>query len=677
MKAAHRGPLASPSNVAPAAKSSTAPTDTASPSLATALTKAEALVTDTDSSSPAPHSTTPKDDSTIRKEDSTITKEDSPISKVSEAGAATPSSASHLALRKAAGAGTTPSGSAPGKIQSQAATREPNLAVSHVGSSTRRSTEEKPAEREPLWPTVSGAGKQGKESALIDLVDAFDRGHKTAYSHNTVDEAKGARAKTTSPQSDQSYTDDLLGLDIQPDVSQSAQIQGHRSDSLGGTDSNRSIKDIHTQLSSFMPLLKNTLEPELIKSYENIITELQVKSMGAARTSEAVPDIELPIEAFSRLSIHDQDPVPIPVSKKGPTAPASRFQSTFSPPDPAAGAKFPPVDPPRVRLPPLGVYGVETVGNVQQDTSPHPGYSINRPHAGINVQGQVPGVAVGSSISPPVPQTEVPTMASNQKLALKIHKEISQVTRKHHAAPEVKPAERGEVSKGSLSGQPAISDPAKVHEAVRSNFREAREQLPKDLEEEEDDDDDYVVDETIFKTIQPSTSGSTINRIGYLGAQSLQAKKENISSTGTHSSQAEASGSKSRAVPGEDHLRVAAGNVIPESISTRPAPAHTSKLLPTAKAFIPPHARINLGDVVTASRSVPADQSSFGIPGAVESQSQQSNQPTAAPSVTEEADKKDDEEEEDEKDYPLEAILRTTYVPSGPSMLNRSGFYRR
>jgi hypothetical protein len=34
-------------------------------------------------------------------------------------------------------------------------------------------------------------------------------------------------------------------------------------------------------------------------------------------------------------------------------------------------------------------------------------------------------------------------------------------------------------------------------------------------------------------------------------------------------------------------------------------------------------------------------------------------------------------DEEDEEDFPLDTVLTTTFVPTGPSRMNRSGFYKR
>ena len=343
---------------------------------------------------------------------------------------------------------------------------------------------------------------------------------KVAFLHNTSGESKAVQTTSSSPRSERSYTGDLLGLDIQPDTRRTLPIQESRTSYPSRASSTPSIADLHAKMSSLMPQLQDALEPEMIKSYENIVAELQVRSMGAARTSEAAPDIEPPTEAFGRLSIHDRHPIPTPVSKEGSTRRGSRSGSTFGRSSEQAGS-----------------------------------------------------VAVG--------------------------------------------------------GQSTINDPAKVHEAVRGNFREAREQLTKALEEEAED---FEIDERIFKTMRPSTSRSAINQVGYLGAQGLR---------------------------------------------SHAAPANTSKGTTTAESFMPPHARMNLSNAATTSTSVPANRSSIGIPRSAESRSQlNNNQARSAPSLAVEAEKVDKDEEEEE-DYPLEAILKTTFVPSGPSMLNRGGFYKR
>ena len=63
------------------------------------------------------------------------------------------------------------------------------------------------------------------------------------------------------------------------------------------------------------------------------------------------------------------------------------------------------------------------------------------------------------------------------------------------------------------------------------------------------------------------------------------------------------------------------------------------------------------------------------MPGVAKSQGQiKREQPMTTSGLAEKAGK---ETEKDDEDYPLEAILKTTFVPSGPSMLNRTGFYKR
>ena len=698
---AFRGSLALPPTVTPVVETIKAP------SLATPPTTIKAVAEGTDSSSPANHSTTTKvatagaatpsattlttTEAVAGGIESSSPAPHSPITNAATAGAATPSTP-HLARTKAAVTDTTLSSSAPHLIESKTAPGEPTLAISPKKSSKTGPSEENWAQCEPAWPAVFIEAKKGEGSALIDFGDASESGHQTAYSHNPGIEVKGVRAITHSPNSEQSYTGDLLGLDIQPEAGQAMQIQEHPTQSLGERGSIPSIADIHSQLSSFAPLLKDVLEPELVKSFENIMTKLQVQSMAAARTSEPEPDIELPTEAFGRLSIHDNDPAPIPVSVKGSTVAASRSRSTSSSDNLAAVTKDRPVDQPRVRLPPPEVYEVGIAGNFQQDPFPDPGYRISRPHVGINVHEQGFSVPVGiSAISPQVPEIDVPTTTADQKMSFEFPLKASKLTRRHRPGPDVKSIEHDEILEGGLSGRSAAGHPAVAIESVRSNFVKAREQLDIALDEEAGDPTmienilvtNYPV--TRRSTINnvgylkgrdpqpkkentplaeyPSTSGTTVNRIDYSKGQALQSKKD-ISLAGNHSSQAEASGSKPKAVLGEDQPRigVVAGNVIANPNIIHPAPANTGTMVSTAEHFIPPHARINLGDMATASKSVLADPSSSGILGEVKSQGQL---------------KSDQLDEDEEDDYPLETILKTTFVPSGPSMLNRTGFLRR
>lgn len=533
------------SNVAPVTKSNTVSSDTPTPSLANPPTTTEVVAQRAHSSFPASSSTITKES----RADAATTPSafHSPIIKVAGAGSAPPTSAPHLAPRKGAttepdleqrgaarapsaphlaitrvaGVDTAPSTSAPQLTPNKTATREPDLATSRNESWKAGPSEETPAKREPEWPAVAVGRGKDRGSSLIDFGDASNMNRKAASPHKTSGESRAVQTTSSSPRSERSYTGDLLGLHIQPDTGRSLPIQEPRTNYPSRTGSNPSIADLHAQMSSLMPQLQDALEPEMIKSYENIIAELQVKSMGAARTSEAAPDIEPPTEAFGRLSIHDHHPIPTSVSKESPTSRGSRSRSTFD-------------------------------------------------------------------------------------LAGKI-----------------------EASEGSGSGQSTITNPANVHEAVRGNFREAREQLAKAFEEEAED---FEVDEKIFKTMQPSTSRSAINQVGYLGAQALR---------------------------------------------PRPAPANTSRGTATARPSMPPHARMNLSGAATTSTSVPTHRSSVGIPRAAESRSQfNNNQARSAPSPAVEAGKVDKNEEEEE-DYPLEAILRTTFVPSGPSMLNRGGFYKK
>lgn len=657
-----------PSTVASVTKSTTAPVDAALPSSVTPLTRIKEASAGTASPSLAPHLTAVKVATGDPKKDYPVTgkNEQSPTTDPRE---------------------QTPPVDSYEKSLSGAAPEQP-LADPRKESSTIGPSEQPSAEGEPVSSTAPLEGEQEEEdSALIDFGDASDSGHGMAYSHKTGDEAKAVTPPLTlANKSEQSYTGDLLGLDIQPDAGQTLQFQRHRTNPVAGGGSIPSIVDIHNKMSSFTPLLKEVLDPESVKSFENIITELQLKSKGAARTSVAAPGIEPPTAAFGRLSIHEHDANlnPTSIVAEDQTAEASRHRSTVSSDNLAAATKDPLVAHPRVRLPPPYVHIVETAGNVQQNPSPHPSYSISRPHVGINVHEQVAGIAVGASVSPPVSETEVPNMTANQKVSFKLPAGTSKLTGIYQSGTEKNSSEKN-VSEGSLPGQSAIEHPAKAHTRHRGNILGAREQFDAAITEE------AKVDEpAIFRTLYPNTSGTTINLIGFYKGQALESRKENVPSAGKHDGQAEASGSKPRAVLGEYPftVRVAASNVTANAVSVpaqtttiadpksaHPAPATKSKLTATAKPFILPHAQSISSDVAPASVSVPSNPSNFGMPGAVSSEGQlKSEQPTAASMLAVEADK---EGEEDEEDYPLDSILTTTFVPSGPSMLNRTGFFKR
>ena len=311
--------LALSSNVDPVAKSNTAPANPVSPSLANPLTKAQeatqaATKEATQAASPS------------YSMDSLKTK------KGAAADAKTITSAPHSATRKLVEAGAAPSSPEPYLIPSRKATREPDWAVSHRENQNAGPWGKRPVERDPGWPVVSPGAGRDTGSSLIDFGDASNQSQKEAFSRKTGGEAKAVGITSTSPRTEKSYSGDLLGLDIQPDPSQTRASQELRSNSSSRTSSAPSIADIHTQLSSLVPVLKETLQPVLIKSYESIITELQVRSKGTARTREVAPVMEPPTEAFGRLSIRDDAPVPKPISKDRSTALVDRPKVNLPPP---------------------------------------------------------------------------------------------------------------------------------------------------------------------------------------------------------------------------------------------------------------------------------------------------------------------------------------------------------
>lgn len=189
---------------------------------------------------------------------------------------------------------------------------------------------QRPVDLDPGWPPVSGGRGRDTGSSLIDVGDASNKSRDETFSHKTGGGAKALLTVSTSPpRSEKSYSGDLVGLDIQPDAGQTRATQELPSNSSSRTSSTPSFADIHTQLSSLVQALKEALQPELIKSYESIITELEVRSRGAggagvaggaASTPEVAPEMEPPVEAFGRLSIRDDASVPKPISKDTSTA---------------------------------------------------------------------------------------------------------------------------------------------------------------------------------------------------------------------------------------------------------------------------------------------------------------------------------------------------------------------
>lgn len=314
--------LALSSNVDPVAKSNTAPAKPTSPSLANPLTTIEAAA---QTASP-PYSAS----------NSSIAKQATVDAATNATNAnATNISAPHSAIRKLAEAGAAPSSQEPYLKPRTKTTREPDSAASQRAAAATLSKAgpwgKRPVERDPGWPVVSPGAGRDTGSSLIDFGDASNQSQKEAFSHQTGGEAKAVQTTSTSPRSEKSYSGDLLGLNIQP-VSQTRAPQEPRSNSASRTSSTPSIADIHTQLSSLVPLLKDALQPELIKSYESIISKLHVRSKGAARTREAAPDMEPPTEAFGRLSIRDDAAVPKPISKDRSPALVDRAKVDSPPP---------------------------------------------------------------------------------------------------------------------------------------------------------------------------------------------------------------------------------------------------------------------------------------------------------------------------------------------------------
>lgn len=634
-----------PSTVAPAKKGTTAPADT--PSSSAILTTAKAAQGDTASLSPAVPLTTAK----IAAGDPTtpdITEQQSVTGPVEQSWAPGPkeqSLAPHLSVQRLT-----------------AAPPEQPAADSRQEPSTTGSLEQPFAKLETVSSTVTveaeAQAEADEESALIDF-GASDSDHEVSYSHETDDAAKGVRAiaspLTHARRPEQSYAGDLLGLDIPPNVGQTLRFQEHRKDPMiGKEDMAPSIVEIHDKMSSLKPLLRGVLEPGSVKSFESILTELQLKSKRGARTSEVAPGIEPPTAEFGRLSIHEQAIKPDTtsvVAKESKSAASLRrstvssYKSTSTATDPVVIHPRVVLPPPksRVVLPPPELPVVETAGNVQQKMSPYPDPDISRRSAGIHVHDQVASTAIGVSVSRPFADREIPSKTANQKISFKLPAPTSRV---------------------------------------------AKEPAPSLLGKGEDSEEDYPLD-AITHTIHPQTSGTTINRIGLYKGQALQSKKENAPLAGKHDDQAKASSAQSRAVlslTGRTAASKVTTNEAPVPLAqpstgnvlanpTLAPPALTPKMSPIAKPFISPHRRTASGDVATSSVSGPANPSSLGMPGVAKSQGQiKREQPTTASSVAEKAGKKDEEEEED---YPLEAILKTTSVPSGPSMLNRTGFYKR
>lgn len=634
-----------PSTVAPARTSTTAPADTSSsPSSPGPLTTAKAAQGERASLSSAVPLTTTKIATGDPTTTTHLTEQQLVTDPVEQSWAPGPPKQAlppHLSEQRLRPAPPEQPAADPRQEPSIIGSSEQPLAKAETVSSTASVEPEAQAEAD-------------EEFALIDF-GASDSDHEVSYHHETEDAAKGVRAitppLTQARKSEQSYAGDLLGLDIPPIASQTLRSQGHRTGPMiGKEDMVPSIVELHDKMSSLKPLLSGVLEPETVKSFENILTELQLKSKSVARTNEVAPDIEPPTAEFGRLSIHERtiNPDTTSVVAKESTAAASLRRSTVSSFQSASAAKDPVMAHPRVVLPPPKsrvvlpppeLPMVETAGNIQKNLSPHPDPDISRLSVGIDIHDQIAKTAIGLTVSPPL---------ADQKISFKL--------------------------------------PARASRVVK-------EPLASLLGNAEDSEEDYPLD-AITHTIHPKSSGTTINRIGLYKGQALQSKKENAPLVGKHDDQAGAASSKARAVPAGHSFssRTAASNVTANKAPMPLAQASTGNVLanptlsplawepplrmtPTGKSFVSRHAGTSSGDVVPSSVSGLSNPSSFGMPGVAKSQGQiKREQPMTTSSLAGKAGK---ENEKDEDDYPLEAILKTTFVPSGPSMLNRTGFYKR
>jgi hypothetical protein len=494
-----------------------------------------------------------------------------------------------------------------------------------------------------------------EEPALIDFGDAFDQDKRSAFSHETGDESRHMRAMSPPlidvPDPEQSYSGDLLGLDIQPAAGQPSQSHGGRAQPqtpAATEDLVPLIAEIRDKISSFTPLLRSILEPESVKSLENIVTELELKSKSSARTSKAAPAIEPPTAAFGRLSLHEHD-VDVDTTStnaKDQTAAASSQRATVNPFGSAPATRESPEVIRSHASPAPQNPMVETAGNVQQNKSHSAGYGISPPPSiTIDVHDPHASVLTGASVSSPLPERNTASMTTNQSASLQVPAiTLSMVS----LLGTGKTSSKNDVREGPLPSHDRVHNLKEPGQPPTCTAQAELQSPVSEGFEESEEDYDYPL-EAICQTIHPQSSGSTINRIGFYKGQGQQANKENVPFVGYRGNPVEASSPKSRGAFGGYSFtpRVFPGNV-------------------TANLASVPRAQTTAGNFLLPKTEMATAASSLGP---------KSDKAATASILGPKAIKK--EEDEEDEDFPLDTVLTTTFVPTGPSRMNRSGFYKR
>jgi hypothetical protein len=571
------------------------------------------------------------------------------------------------------------------------------------------------------------------EAALIDFGCSSDGDNEIA-SYRGIGDVPGNLGVITPlahpAEPRQSYSGDLLGLEIQSDSDQTPQYSDQRMHPQNeGGDSLASIVEIHDRFSSFTPVLRSILDPQSVKSFESILTELQLKTKNLSEISEAAPGIEPPTAAFDRLSLHDRvavtedrtvtksfpefsinpfGPAIAATNPSGvrprvvlpPAATTTSPESTISPFCPATATIDHQVVRPRVVLPPSAPM-VKVAGRVQPKKPPHPVHGASPPGVGANVRVQLSSVLTRTSTPQPVSEKNVCDITATQGASSKLSAGKSRLVEISYAETE-KTASRND--EGSISGQSIIDQPAKAYPRTRISILGEMEQPPKPrvqkvvsaslLEGAEDFEEDYPL-EAISHTIQPRTMGTTINRVGFYKGQELQFMKENVRlarqrSTllaGQRSAKAEASSSKPKAVlegnPFTPRTPPSIATATPTYVATAQTttsnvPASTAHIRPRKAPTSDPTAQTVPSNWAAAAPFTPSSTSTVARPSPVKSPVQsKSEKSIKASSSISKADKEDKNDKDEEEDYPLEAILKTTSTPSGKSMMNQSGFFKR